>query len=237
MTDFGTPGSFPSAPMPPSSGDRTGPPWEQPGAFFSRWIDTAKMILLNPQGGFANVRRTGGLGAPLTYYLVGAALSLVAQLLFQMIGFGSAMSSLSRMGGETSAAGSVAMAGGLIGGLIFGVIVMVVMPFILSGIVHLVLSLLGGTKHGYETTFRALTYSWGSSSPLGIVPFCGGLIGFIWGLVCAIMGLADMQETTPVKSALAILIPFVLCCGLVMVIGVAVFGMMAAAIGGAASSQ
>ena len=72
MTDFGTPGSFPSAPMPPSSGARTGPPWEQPGAFFQRWLDTAKSILLDPQGGFRNVRRTGGLGAPFTYYAVGA---------------------------------------------------------------------------------------------------------------------------------------------------------------------
>ena len=73
MTDFGTPGSFPTPPTPPSSGARTGPPWEQPGAFFQRWLDTAKSILLDPQGGFRNVRRTGGLGAPLTYYAVGAA--------------------------------------------------------------------------------------------------------------------------------------------------------------------
>ena len=42
MTHFGTPGLFPTPPMPPSSGARTGPPWEEPGAFFQRWIDTAK---------------------------------------------------------------------------------------------------------------------------------------------------------------------------------------------------
>ena len=53
MTDFGTPGSFPTPPTPPSSGARTGPPWEQPGAFFQRWLDTAKSILLDPMNGFA----------------------------------------------------------------------------------------------------------------------------------------------------------------------------------------
>ena len=58
---------------PPPSGARTGPPWELPGAFFQRWLDTAKTILLDPQGGFRNVRRTGGLGAPITYYAIGAA--------------------------------------------------------------------------------------------------------------------------------------------------------------------
>ena len=40
----------------------------------------------------------------------------------------------------------------------------------------------------------------------------GYVCRFIWGLVCAIMGLANMQETTPVKAAIAIFAPLVLCC-------------------------
>ena len=104
-TDFGTPGSFPTPPTPPSSGARTGPPWEQPGAFFKRWIDTAKTILLDPQGGFRNVRRSGGLGAPITYYAVGAA-PFLTSVLFQLIGLGGLV-----MGGG-DAAGP-----GLLGGL------------------------------------------------------------------------------------------------------------------------
>ena len=54
MTDFGTPGSFPTPPMPPS-GARTGPPWELPGAFFQRWLDTAKSILVLPSGSEINI--------------------------------------------------------------------------------------------------------------------------------------------------------------------------------------
>ena len=203
MTDFGTPGSFPTAPMPPS-GDRTGPPWEQPGSFFSRWLDTAKGILLDPMNGFSNVRRTGGLGAPLTYYAVGIGPAVIIGLLFQMLlGMGSMMG-----GGREGAIGGAMVLVFMLVGLV-GVFVMF---FIITGIVHLVLSLLGGARHGYETTFRTFAYAMGSSAPIGMVPFCGGMIAGIWGLVCAIMGLANMQETTPVKAAIAIFAPLILCC-------------------------
>jgi hypothetical protein len=195
-----------------------------------RWIDTAKTILLNPQGGFSNVRRTGGIGAPLTYYLVGAGISLVGQLLWQMIGFGGmGMGDMGGMGG------GAAVGGGLVGGLIVGIVMIVLGVFIGSGIVHLVLSLLGGARHGYETTLRTLTYAFGSSAPIGFVPICGGFIAFVWGLVCAGMGLADMQETTPVKGFLAILIPFAVCCVIGVLFFAAIITMIGAAIGSHAS--
>ena len=210
MTDFGTPGSFPTPPTPPSSGARTGPPWEQPGAFFQRWLDTAKSILLDPQGGFRNVRRTGGLGAPLTYYAIGAAPVPDHRLvLFQLIGVGGSM-----MGGG-DAAGPAAVVGGL--GMIGVLLFMVVGD--LRVLLHLhrasctsSLSLLGGARHGYEATVRTFAYAHGSALPIGMVPFCGGAIAGIWALVCEIFGLAEMQETTPVKAAIAIFAPLVLCC-------------------------
>jgi hypothetical protein len=226
MTDFGTPGSFPAPPVPPSSGARTGPPWEQPGAFVQRWIDTAKTILLDPKGGFSNVRREGGLAAPITYYLIGSAISLIGTLLWQMLGIG-------RMGPGGAGAGIV---GGFFG-LAIGICFIVVGIFIITGIVHLMLSLLGGARYGFETTLRTLTYAFGSSAPIGFVPICGGFIAAIWGLVCAIMGLSDMQETTPVKAAIAILTPLVLCCILVFIV-VTIFGLAIAGLaGGAASSM
>jgi hypothetical protein len=227
MTDFGTPGSFPTPPMPPSSGARTGPPWELPGAFFQRWLDTAKMILLDPQGGFRNVRRTGGLGAPLTYYAIGAAPFLLAAFLFQLIGIGGSM-----MGGGGSGATMLGGAGA-IGFLLVMAVGIFVMFFVYTGLVHLTLSLLGGARHGYEATLRTFAYAHGSALPIGMVPFCGGAIAGIWALICEIFGLAEMQETTPVKAALAIFIPLLVCCGIIFVAWAAIFAMMAAAIGSA----
>jgi len=231
MSDFGTPGSFPTPPTPPSYGARTGPPWEQPGAFFQRWLDTAKSILLDPQGGFRNVRRSGGLGAPLTYYAVGAAPAIVGMVLFQLIGVGGSM-----MGGG-DAAGPAALIGGagIVGFLLLLVVFFLVGFFIGTGIIHLVLSLLGGAKHGYEATARTFAYAYGSSAPIGLIPICGGPIAGIWALVCAIMGLAEMQETTPVKAAIAIFSPLVLCCILWFLLAAAFMAMIAGT--GAAMSQ
>ena len=223
MTDFGTPGSFPTPPTPPID-SRSGPPWEQPGAFFQRWIDTAKTILLDPQGGFRNVRRTGGLGAPLTYYLIGAGVYWLSIVFWNLIGFGM---SLPGMG---DAGGGAMMAGGLVG-IMVGMIVMIIVGFFIgTGIIHLVLSLLGGSKHGYEATARTFAYAYGSALPIAIVPFCGGFIAGIWGLVCAIMGLANMQDTTPVKSAIAIFTPLVLCCLAMVLFWAAIMAML---VGGA----
>jgi hypothetical protein len=227
MTDFGTPGSFPSTPMPPSSGDRTGPPWEQPGAFFSRWIDTAKSILLDPMNGFSNVRRTGGLGAPLTYYVVGIAPAVIIGLLFQLLMGGTAM-----LGGGRG--GAAAVGGVMI--IVFMLVALVagfVMFFVITGIIHLVLSLLGGAKYGFEATFRTFAYAAGSAAPIGMVPICGGFIAGIWSLVCAVMGLANMQETTPVKAAIAIFAPIVLCC----IVWFLAWGAMMAMIMGSAASM
>jgi hypothetical protein len=220
MTDFGTPGSFPTPPTPPSSGARTGPPWEQPGAFFQRWLDTAKSILLDPQGGFRNVRRTGGLGAPLTYLAVGVAPAVVAMFLFQLIGIGGSMMGAGDAGGA-ALFGGIGAVGIFLVAIVFGV----VWFFVVTGIIHLVLSLLGGARHGYEATMRTFAYSYGSAAPIGMVPFCGGPIAGIWTLICAIFGLAEMQETTPVKAAIAIFAPMLLCCVIIFMFWAALAAM------------
>ena len=134
-------------------------------------------------------------------------------------------------------ASSAALFGGagVIGFLIVLVCLFLVGFFIGTGIVHLVLSLLGGAKHGFEATARTFAYAYGSSAPIMAVPICGGPIAGIWALVCAIFGLAEMQETTPVKAAIAIFSPTILCCILGFLFWAAIMAMVmgSAAVGGA----
>jgi hypothetical protein len=106
--------------------------------------------------------------------------------------------------------------------------------FIGSLIIHFALGLFGGQKHPYETTFRTMAYAFGSSQPIAIIPFCGGFIGAIWGLIVAIVGLSQTQETTTGKAAAAVLTPTVICCGLLAIF----WGMLIALIlGGAAAGS
>jgi hypothetical protein len=122
---------------------------------------------------------------------------------------------------------------GVISLLLFGACIVVIGVFIGSGIVHLMLMLFGGQNYPFETTFRTLCYAHGSASPLGAIPFCGGLIAAIWGVYAAIVGLSQTQEISTGKAAAAVLIPGLVCCLLLLVVlGTAIMaalGMAAAA--------
>jgi hypothetical protein len=224
MTDFGAPaGTFPPPPVPPpppTFSGRTGPPWEQPGPAVQRFIDTAKGALLDTAPAFRNMRREGGLQNPLVYYLIGGLLSVIVQVVWQTIG-------IVPMGGYGGYAGS-----GLVAGLLLGACAVVIGIFIGSGIIHLMLMLLGGQNQPFETTFRTICYAQGSAAPIGAVPFCGGIISALWGLYAIIVGLSETQEISVGKAAAAVLIPAVVCCLLLAVL-VAAIGMAALGLGAA----
>jgi hypothetical protein len=102
---------------------------------------------------------------------------------------------------------------GLIGVLILVPLLIVLGMFIGSAIIHLCLMIVGGAKQTFETTFRVVCFATGSSYPLMIVPFCGGLISGIWGLVAECIGLSRAHEIEIGRAILAILLPLVVCCG------------------------
>jgi hypothetical protein len=102
--------------------------------------------------------------------------------------------------------------------------------FIWSAIVHLFLLLVGGATAGFASTVRVVCYA-GTVQVFQIVPFCGGLIGFVWGIVLYIIGIAAAHRTSQGKAALAVLLPLVLCCVCVAVLAVAFGTAIAAAVG------
>lgn len=211
MSDFGAPaGTFPPPPVPPPPpsgpfGERTGPPWEQSGPAVQRFIDTAKGALLDPATTFRNMRREGGLANPLVYYLIGGLFLVLSQAIWSGLG----MNPMGR-----------GMPAGLLAVLLFGACYVVAIVFIGSGITHVMLMLLGGAKYPYETTFRTFAYAQGSALPIAIIPFCGGIIGGVWALVVYIIGLSQTQEISTGKAAAAVLIPAIVCCGLIMIVAI-----------------
>jgi hypothetical protein len=186
-----------------------------------RFIDTAIAVLMVPTSTFATMKREGGLQNPLTYYVIGALLASAAAILWNLIGFS--------MPGMGRGMGHAAMGIGL---LIFIPVCYLIGIFIASGIYHLVLGLFGGKNFPYETTFRVCAYALGSALPLNLIPFCGGIVGGLWALVCTVIGLAQAQETTIGKAAAAVLVPFVLCCGVILLFWAAIAALI---VGGAAA--
>jgi len=200
-----------AAPTSTAVAGRTGLPWEhrQERGFFNAFIETLSMVLTRPAEAFSMMKREGGFGEPLIYALIGGCVGGIVSFLFslgfQSIGlFADKNNSLAAMTGM--GIGSVAM-------IILLPLLIVIGLFIWSAIVHLCLMIVGGANQPFETTFRVLSFTHGSTGPLQIVPLCGGLISFVWAIVCYCIGLARAHETDTGRAVLAVFLPLIVCCG------------------------
>jgi hypothetical protein len=190
---------------------RSGLPWEhrQERGLFNAFVETLVMVLTKPGEAFTVMKREGGLGEPLIYALIGGCLGGIVSILFslglQSVGFFADRH-------DTFAA----MAGVGAGSAAFIVLVplfIVIGLFIGSAIVHLCLMIVGGANQSFETTFRVIAFSQGSTGPLQMIPICGGLIAGVWALVCNCIGLARAHETDTGRAVLAVFLPLIVCCG------------------------
>jgi hypothetical protein len=189
---------------------RSGLPWEhrQERGFFNAFVETLVMVLTKPGEAFAVMKREGGLGEPLIYALIGGCLGGIVSLLFSM-----GLQSVGFFADRHDMFG--AMAGMGAGSAAFIVLIplfVVIGLFIGSAIVHLCLMIVGGANQSFETTFRVLAFSQGSTGPLQMIPVCGGLISGVWALVCSCIGLARAHDTDTGRAVLAVFLPLIVCC-------------------------
>jgi hypothetical protein len=200
---------------------RGGLPWEhrQERGFFNAFVETLVMVLTKPSEAFTVMKHEGGLAEPLIYALIGGCLGGIVSLLFslglQSVGFFADRH-------DTFAA----MAGMGVGSAAFIILVplfVIIGLFIGSAIIHLCLMIVGGANQSFETTFRVLAFTQGSTGPLQMIPICGGLIAGIWALICNCIGLARAHETDTGRAVLAVFLPLIVCCGGVLLI-VVMFG-------------
>ena len=200
-----------AAPTSTTVAGRTGLPWEhrQERGFFNAFVETLTMVLTRPAEAFSVMKREGGLGEPIIYALIGGCAGAVVSFLFSL--------GLHSIGFFTDQHNTIAAMAGLgVGSAAFIVLVpllIIVGLFIGSAIVHLCLMIVGGANHSFETTFRVLAFSQGSTGPLQMIPVCGGFIAGVWALVCNCIGLARAHETDTGRAVLAVLLPVIVCCG------------------------
>jgi hypothetical protein len=202
---------------------RSGLPWDErySKGFFSAFIETLQMVLTRPSDAFTAMRREGGFGEPLIYALIGGSFGYLFYVLFLMF-----MPSLAFFGGgnrHNALAGMFGMGVGLVIAIIFIPIGLTIGIFVAAAILHVCLMVVGGAKQAFETTFRVVCFSIGSTYPLIIIPFCGSFIAGIWNLVLHCIGLARAHETETGRAVLAVFLPIVVCCGL-WVVCVMIFG-------------
>ena len=194
---------------------RTGPPWERDGPSVESFIATVKLIFSSTNYMFDTMRRHGGLGPPIFYALVGGMIGSVANQVYELIlpqqnglGFGGQPFNNPMMpGGATEFVFMVLLAPiGILIGL-----------FVAAGIYHLMLMILGEGDRPFETTFRVEAYVTGATHLLLLIPSCGIYISTVVYLVLMIIGLSRAHRISGGKASAVVLIPFAVCCGLIVI--------------------
>ena len=214
--------------------ERTGPAWEQRAqlGFFPAIGQTIKMVLLDPARTFENMKRTGGLGAPLGYNVLLASVASLVSLIFKLVfNIDLAMFLPPELRQDSFPFLEEHRVGFLIGATITMPFLMIISTFITSAVWHLSLMICGGARQPFETTLRTNCYAMGSGSALALLPLFGGLIGFLWGLVCLCIGLAKAHEINTGRAVGAVLLPVVVCCVLYALLIAAAVGLAVSAKG------
>lgn len=191
-------------------------PWEsRTGGFFSDLLSTSKMVLFSPSLFFRSMPITGGYGRPLVFAMVtgtiGAIFAVFYQYLMVLLGMGGmggmqGMNQLGPMGDSMS----MFMGIGLVAVVILTPIMIMIGMFVFAAIAHFFLMIVRGSGGGYQATFRALSYS-SAAQLLNIIPILGQILGGIWGLIVAIIGLARAHDTGVFRIIFGLIIlPFLL---------------------------
>ena len=223
-TPAAPPAQTPAGATAETAAERSGLPWEhrQERGFFNAFIETLVMVLTKPAEAFAVMKREGGLGEPLIYALIGGCLGGFVSILFSL--------GLQSAGFFADRHDTFAAMAGMGGSAAFFILVplfVIIGLFIGSAIIHLCLMIVGGANHSFETTFRVIAFTQGSTGPLQMIPVCGGMIAAVWALVCNCIGLARAHDTDTGRAVLAVFLPLIVCCGGVLLIAF-MFGGLAA---------
>ena len=190
---------------------RDGLPWEHRAQLgtMTAFLETAKLVLLQPSVAFSKMKTEGGMTDPITYALLGGSVGIVCYLLLLIL--------VQSIGLMSTRGNPIEHLFGFGIGLVFAFLLipvfLIVGIFIGAIILHLCLMLVGGAKRSFETTLRVLCFVSGSTNLLLIIPFCGGAVAGIWALVAECIGIARAHETETGRAVLAVFLPVVLCCG------------------------
>lgn len=182
-------------------------------------LNAMKAAILNPKAFFANVSDSERLGKPTVFVLINTVITFILSALFSLV------TSSALLRGQNQLPNAFAGPIGLVIGLIFVVPLMLVLLFIITAILHVIAKILSG-KGKFSNTYQALAYA-SAISPLTAIPILGFLASF-YQLYMTVIGLKRFHQYSTAKAILNVLIPVVF---VIVIAGIAVVLLGAAAIG------
>lgn len=186
--------------------------------FFTGFFETIKLVLFQPSAFFRNYKLDGSVGRPILFAVIIGWIAMAVGMFWSWVLRQSLFTLLQEHfpdieGFDYDQISSSWAHQGLASffTLILGPVIIVIGLFIISGIYHLVLMMVKGANKNFETSFNVVAY--GSVSRIGeLLPICGGLISFLYGIILAIIGLTEAHKTDSWKAVVAVLGPIILCC-------------------------
>jgi hypothetical protein len=217
-----TAGASPPLPLATAAGASAGSsgaglPWEHRAqlGLFKAWFETVSLLITKPSEAFTIMRPEGGLTDPLLFGLIGGSLGGIVSIIFQGL-----LQSIPGIAGRNDAFNSLGISLWVIL-LIYAVMMPLLVTvglFIGGAILHLCLMLVGGANRSFETTFRVACFASGAANLFSMIPFCGGIIALVYHIVLECIGLSRAHPTTTGKALMAIFLPMIVCCGLIVLL-------------------
>jgi hypothetical protein len=209
---------------------------ERRGGWAGAFVETVKGSIVDPIPFFEGVGRGSGWLRPWAFALVVSAIAFLVsaayQLGFQALATGFDLSG--SIGDPLAAAAALSMfplsVGALAAIAAIGVPVGTTAAILIqAGVYHLCLMALGAARREFAATFRVACYSMGPQV-FQLIPLFGGPLAWGWQTVLAVIGLKVVHRTTYSRSAAAVFLPLMLCCGAILLVFAAVAGWAFAAL-------
>jgi hypothetical protein len=192
-----------------ASGDagKTAPATKGSGMSF---VDKLKKSFSRPSDLFIAAKSEQGIKGALIFH---ALFSLILLVLLYTVGF-SLLAAFALIAPELGPL----MAFGSFLGIVFIIgiwIVSIVGNFVGAGIYHIFVVLFGG-KNGYSNTYKAVCYSIAPGALLGWIPVVN-FMGGIYSIYLLVKGISILQDMTPRRALLTVLVPIIVA---VVIVGV-----------------
>ncbi len=186
-------------------------------SLIKKFLHTVKALFTSPTKFFESLGQGNGVLNPFFYFLSIIVISGIFNAIWSKVMLKNMQNFMNQFSGSMPQGQSLpsmnqammnySFTGAFLRTVIFGTIAI----FIFSAIYHVILMILGEGKNGFENTLKASFFGY-TPNLLVVIPFCGGIIGYIWAIVLTIIGLAKLQETSYGKASVAVLAILVLCC-------------------------
>ena len=200
------------------SQDEASIPWEDMDdlGFVNAFVRTVQQVLSTPDLFFRKVS-IGGILSPLLFGVLTGVIAALVTLLWQYFFAGI-------FGGANLTFAKTALA------YAFLVPVLVAIGFfIISGVLHTALMVVGGNHSGFGATFRTVAYA-NSTQLISIVPLLGSVFAFIYYPVLIIVGLKEAHGITMGRAAFAVFVALIVALVLGLILLFMLLGPLLAAV-------